>query len=125
MHRLIREDVNPIVIYIAFRPNADVYLTQFFHSDSIVVTGPKPNTNFSHYDQIDDLIEQARVETDPKRQEELWKQANIKILQDAVGFPLHYINQVYGRSKAVDYGHALKSSLALYPGFTEQTTVQK
>ncbi len=125
MHRLIREDVNPIVIYVAFRPNADVYLTQFFHSDSIVVTGPKPNTNFSHYDQIDDLIEQARVETDPKRQEELWKQANIKILQDAVGFPLHFINQVYGRSKAVDYGHELKASLALYPGFTEQTTVQK
>jgi peptide/nickel transport system substrate-binding protein len=125
MHRLIREDVNPIVIYIAFRPNADVYLTQFFHSDSIVVTGPKPNTNFSHYDQIDDLIEQARVETDPERQEELWKQANIRILQDAIGFPLHYINQVYGRSKAVDYGHELKSSLALYPGFTEQTTVRR
>lgn len=125
MHRLIREDVNPIVIYIAFRPNADVYLTQFFHSDSIVVTGPKPNTNFSHYDQIDDLIEQARVETDPVRQEQLWKQANIRILQDAVGFPLHFINQVFGRSKAVDYGHELKASQALYPGFTEETVVRR
>ena len=61
MHSLIREDVNPIVIYVAWRPNADVYLTRFYHSDSIVVTGAKPDTNFSHYTAIDDLIEGARV----------------------------------------------------------------
>ena len=35
MHEQIRKDVNPIVIYVAYRPNADVYLTDFFHSDSI------------------------------------------------------------------------------------------
>ncbi len=61
MHSLIREDVNPIVVYIAWRPNADVYLTRFFDSDSIVVTGAAPDTNFSHYDQIDGLIEEARA----------------------------------------------------------------
>ena len=49
MHEQIREDVNPIVIYVAYRPNADVYLTNFFHSDSIVVEGASPITNFSHY----------------------------------------------------------------------------
>ena len=89
MHEQIREDVNPIVIYVAFRPNADVYLTQFFHSDSIVVTGATPNANFSHYDAIDDLIEQARAETDPAAQEELWKQANIQILTDMAAIPLY------------------------------------
>ena len=123
MHEQIRQDVNPIVIYVAYRPNADVYLTQFFHSDSIVVTGARPNVNFSHYDQIDDLIEQARAETDPARQEELWKQANVKILQDLAAFPLHFQNQVYARAKGVDYGHELISSLALYPQITELTTV--
>jgi len=122
-HSLIRENVNPIVIYIAFRPNPDAYFSQFFHSDAIVVTGPKPNTNFSHYDKVDDLIEEARAETDPDRQVELWKEINTRILQDMAAMPLLYINQVYGRSKRVDYGHELKSSLALYPQITELTTI--
>jgi peptide/nickel transport system substrate-binding protein len=125
MHEQIREDVNPIVIYVAYRPNADVYLTNFFHSDSIVVDGESPITNFSHYAEIDDLIEQARAETDPAAQEELWKQANIQILEDMAAFPLHYQNQVYARTPAVDYGHELVSSLALYPQITELTTVER
>jgi peptide/nickel transport system substrate-binding protein len=125
MHEQIRKDVNPIVIYVAYRPNADVYLTNFFHSDSIVVTGAKPITNFSHYAAIDDLIEQARAETDPDKQAELWKQANIQILEDAAAIPLHFQNQVYARAKGVDYGHDLVSSLALYPQITEMTTVTR
>src|SRR5262249_38759048 len=43
MHDQIRKDVNPLVVYVAFRPTADAYLTQFFHSDAIVVTGKNPN----------------------------------------------------------------------------------
>ncbi len=46
MHKTIRKDPKPMVIYFAWRPNADVYLTRFFHSDSIVVKGKKPDTNF-------------------------------------------------------------------------------
>jgi len=125
MHSLIRKDANPLVIYIAWRPNADVILTQFFHSDAIVVTGPKPNTNFSHYNKIDALIEQARVETDPARQVALWKQAQIRILEDMAAYPIQYQNQVYARSSAVDYGHELISVLALYPGITEKTRLVK
>jgi peptide/nickel transport system substrate-binding protein len=123
MHEQIREDVNPIVIYVAYRPNADVYLTNFFHSDSIVVDGASPITNFAHYAAIDDLIEQARAETDPAKQAELWKEANIQILKDFAAYPLHYQNQVYARSPNVDYGHELISSLALYPQITELTTI--
>jgi peptide/nickel transport system substrate-binding protein len=123
MHSLIREDANPIVVYIAWRPNADVFLTRFFHSDSIVVTGAKPDTNFSHYDQIDDLIEGARATTDPDEQIQMWKEAQIKILEDAVAYPLHYQQQVYARSEAVDYGHELVSVLALYPQITEKTQI--
>jgi peptide/nickel transport system substrate-binding protein len=125
MHSLIRKDANPLVIYIAWRPNADVYLTQFFHSDSIVVTGKKPNTNFAHYDKIDDLIERARVETDAAKQVALWKQAQLRILEDMVAYPIQYQNQVYARSAAVDYGHDLVSVLALYPGITEKTRLLK
>jgi peptide/nickel transport system substrate-binding protein len=125
MHAQIREDVNPIVVYIAWRPNADAYLTRFYHSDSIVVTGASPDTNFSHYAAIDDLIEQARVETDAEAQIQLWKDAQIQILEDMVSYPLHFQQQVYARSDAVDYGHELVSVLALYPGITENTTLNR
>jgi peptide/nickel transport system substrate-binding protein len=125
MHAQIREDVNPIVVYIAWRPNADVYLTRFYHSDSIVVTGAKPDTNFSHISILDDIIESARVETDPEAQIEMWKQAQVTILEDMYAYPLHFQQQVYARSAAVDYGHDLVSVLALYPGIDETTTLNR
>ena len=125
MHSTIREDANPLVIYIAWRPNADVFLTRFFHSASIVVTGSKPDTNFSHYDKIDGLIEGARAEQDPDKQVEMWKEAQVQILTDMVAFPIQYQSQVYARSTAVDFGHELKSVLALYPGIDETTQIMK
>lgn len=124
-HSLIREDANPIVLYIAWRPNADIYLTKFFLSDSIVVTGSAPDTNFSHYSAIDDLILQARASQNQEEQIEMWKQAQIKIMEDMVAFPLQYQNQVYARLDHVDYGHELKSVLALYPGIDETTRLLK
>ena len=125
MHTLIREDVNPIVIYIAWRPNADVYLTRFYHSDSIVVTGAKPDTNFSHYAGIDDLIEAARVEQDAETQVQMWKDAQIKLLEEAVTYPLQYQNQVTARHDYVDFGHELKSVFSLYPQIDETTRLTK
>jgi peptide/nickel transport system substrate-binding protein len=125
MHSQIREDVNPIVVYIAWRPNADVYLTRFYHSDSVVVTGAKPDTNFSHITILDDMIESARVETDPQQQIEMWKEAQITILEDMYAYPLQFQQQVYARSDAVDYGHDLVSVLALYPGIDETTTLNR
>lgn len=116
MHSQIREGVNPITIYVAFRPNADVYLTQFFLSSSTVVTGENPITNFSAYAAIDDLILDSRAETDAEAQEALWKEANAQINTDVAAVALQYGNQVYARTAAVDYGHELVSVLALYPG---------
>ena len=123
MHSLIREDANPIVAYMAWRPNADVYLTRFYHSNSIVVTGAKPDTNFSHYDQIDDLIEAARVETDAEKQVEMWKEAQLQLLEDCVTLSIVSGNQTYVHRSWVDYGHELKSSLALSPQITEKTSM--
>jgi peptide/nickel transport system substrate-binding protein len=124
MHEQIREDVNPIVIYVAFRPNADVYLTNFFLSTSAIGSETQI-TGFAHYAAIDDLIMQARAETDPDAQAELWKQANTQILTDMAAMPLCIKNLVYGRTQAVDYGHELVSSLALYPQITELTTISQ
>jgi peptide/nickel transport system substrate-binding protein len=124
-HALIRKDTNPIVVYVAFRPTAEIYLRSFYHSASTVVTGAHPDTNFAHYSGVDDLLDRARVETNAAKQVELWKEAQVKILQDMVAYPVSYANQVYARSAAVDYGHPLKSVLALYPGIDETTRVRR
>ncbi|MBA2753618.1 MAG: hypothetical protein H0U40_04045 [Chloroflexia bacterium] len=123
MHEQIRLDVNPITVYVAFRPNADVYLTQFFSGAE--ASGTMPVTNFAAYEAIDDLITQARAETDPAAQAEIWKQANIQILTDMAAFPIASTNLVYARAEGVDYGHELVSSLALYPQITELTTINQ
>jgi len=121
MHKIIRSKNHPLVIYSAWRPNADAYLTRFFHSDSIIVTGKSPDTNFSSYKNIDTLIESARTEISPEKQVQLWHHAQIRILSDMVAFPIMYTTQLFVRRLSVDYGHDLFSSMALYPQITEKT----
>jgi peptide/nickel transport system substrate-binding protein len=112
-HQQIRKDVNPIVLYVCARfPTADPILTQFYHSNSIVGT-PTAITNFSHYDKIDALIEQARRETQGDQQKALWAQAQQKILEDAVAYPLCITKFVFARKDYVDLGYDMKSTLTL------------
>ncbi|MEA3238840.1 MAG: ABC transporter substrate-binding protein [Candidatus Bipolaricaulota bacterium] len=125
MHSLIREDSNPVTIYIAWRANADVFLTRFYHSDSIVVTGAKPDTNFSHYTGIDDLIEEARAEVDADMQVALWKEAQRELAEYLASYPLIMLKYIFGRSEKVDWGYDLKSTVALYPQVTEKTSILK
>ncbi|CAN0508552.1 unnamed protein product, partial [Scytosiphon promiscuus] len=61
-HEQIRKDMSQVTHYAAARfPVADVYLSQFFHSDAIVGT-PTAITNFSHCAVADAEIEAARTE---------------------------------------------------------------
>jgi len=60
---------------------------------------------------------------EPKKQVRIWKQAQIKLLGDMVVYPLHYVNLVYARRAEVDYGHDLRSTVALYPQITERTRI--
>lgn len=135
MHTLIREDTNQIVLYIAWRPNADVFLTRFYHSDSIVVSGDSPDTNFSHLggtdldgdgetDSIDALIEEARGDLDAGAQAEAWQEAQTRVLDWAVAYPLYIKSLVFATSGNVDFGYQVDSTLALYPQITENTTLQ-
>jgi peptide/nickel transport system substrate-binding protein len=117
MHDLIREDSNAITIYVAFRPTADVYLTQFFTTAGGV-------TNFSNF-TLDDLVEQARAETDAEAQAEMWRQANVELSQNFAGYGLIYNNQVYGKTDKVDYGHDLTSVVQLYPGIDETSSISE
>lgn len=120
-HKMIRQNLSPIVLYFTFRPNADSYLRGFFHSNSIVKTGAIPNTNFSHYTRIDDLLDDALVTIDPKEQTLLWEHAQIRLLHDFMVFPLFVANHCVVSRDYVDYGHPLISSLAGYPQFNEKT----
>jgi len=122
-HAQIRQDLSPIVLYVAMRPSADIFLTQFYHSASTVRVGKAPITNFSHYSRIDRLIERAREATDPKEQIRLWKEAQLQILRDLAAYPLFVSKFVYARKPSVDWGHRLKSILALYPQIDETTKI--
>ena len=123
MHKSIRDwqHPRPVVIYVAWRPDVDAYLSQFFHSDFIPSPGEKTGSNFSYYDKIDQLIEDARFEIDLEKQINLWSQAQIRILSDMVALPIMYIHQLYVRKSWLDYGHPIELSMALYPQFTENT----
>ncbi|MCF8091335.1 MAG: hypothetical protein K9K40_02620 [Desulfotignum sp.] len=121
-HQLIRRNKNAIVLYFTLRPNADNYLRGYFHSDAIVETGKTPHTNFSHCTVVDKLLDDARDEIDPKKQIRLWEQAQIRILHDALVFPILDIKYCVARRANLDYGHDLITTLAGYPQFDERTS---
>ena len=124
-HEQIRKDVNPIVLYVCARfPTADPMLTQFYHSKSTVGT-PTAITNFSHYSKIDDLIEKARVEPDPKKQKELWADAQRKIIEDGAALPLCITKFVFARKANVDLGYEMRSTLTLVTPIKETTDIRK
>jgi peptide/nickel transport system substrate-binding protein len=120
-HAQIRKDLSPLVHYQAARfPVADVYLTQFYDSKSIVGT-PTAVTNFSHCDVADAEIRAARVETDPEKQMALWKAAQEKIVKAVCGIPVYEQLQLWAWKDSLDLGYELKGSLNLSPPITEQT----
>lgn len=134
-HSLIREDASPMVLYACWRPNADVFLTRFYHSDSVVVSGKKPDTNFSHYgavdadgdgkvDSIDGIIEKARLELDPAKQDALWKEAQIELLKNAAVVPIIRLKYLFPMKSYVELGHPLEFSWSTYsPQITENTKI--
>jgi len=124
-HAQIRKDLSPIVHYQAARfPVADVYLTQFFDSASIVGT-PTAVTNFSHCNVADADIRAARSATDPAKQKELWKAAQEKIIKAVCAIPVYEQLQLWAWKATLDLGYDLQGSLNLSPPITEKTRFTK
>ena len=120
-HQMIRQDLSPLVTYGAARfPIADIYLTQFFHSDS-AIGAPGQVTNFSHCDVADAEIEAARVETDQAKQIALWEEAQRKIIAHVCGVPITETAGVWVRRSNLDWGHEFDGSMSLGPLVTEET----
>jgi peptide/nickel transport system substrate-binding protein len=66
MHRLIRNNPRAVVIYAAWRPNADAYLTRFFPLRLHCGDRAKSRIPILRIiRQVDRLIEDARLEIDP------------------------------------------------------------
>jgi peptide/nickel transport system substrate-binding protein len=120
-HAQIRKDLSAMVLYGAARfPIADSYLTQFYHSKSIVGT-PTAITNFSHTHVADKEIDAARSEPNRERQLELWKIAQQKIMAECTAVPVFELKQVWGRSTNLAYGYELNGALNLGPPVTVDT----
>lgn len=123
-HAQIREDRSQVVYYSAARfPVADVFLTQFFHSASIVGT-PTASINFSHCDVADDEIVRARSETDPEVQKQLWAGAQKKIIEHICAVPLYEQLIAYARRDNVEWGYDLQAGMHLGPIVTELTELR-
>jgi peptide/nickel transport system substrate-binding protein len=123
-HAQIRKDLSPVVLYSAARlPVADVYLTQFYHSRSIVGT-PSAVTNFSHCSVADQDIDAARQTNDVVKQKALWKDAQVKLVKDVCAVPLYEQLQVWAHRDKLNFGYKLDASLTLGPIINEQTTLQ-
>lgn len=113
-HKLIRKDVNTVVIYGAYRYplTGNIYLTQFYHSDSIVGK-PTAIINFSHYGEalpgVDKCIDDARYELDVNKQKALWTKAQQQIKRDAISFPLFTRAYAMAKARYLDLGFEQKS----------------
>ncbi len=122
-HKLIRQNQSSLVLYGASRfPVADVYLTQFFLSDSIVGT-PTGVTNFSHAMVADDDIRNAKTAVDLDNQIKLWAAAQDKVQIDVYAIPLFEQYLVWCRKANLDYGYKLENSLSNGPLITEKTNM--
>ncbi|MFW2368106.1 MAG: ABC transporter substrate-binding protein [Desulforhopalus sp.] len=121
-HKLIRQNQSGLVLYGASRfPVADVYLSQFFLSDSIVGT-PTGITNFSHAKVADAEIRAAKTEVDLNKQLELWGSAQDKVQKEVYAVPLFEQYLVWCRKANLDYGYKLENSLSNGPLITEKTS---
>jgi len=126
-HEKSRGDENSLTDYACNRvPLADVFLTQFFHSDSIVGKDTAV-TNFSHYgdvlDSIDEEIEAARATTDLEEQRLLYQTAQMKLLRDIPSIPCFVRGAVLVRQPYVDLGYELEATLLYGYAVTENTRI--
>ena len=123
-HADIRKDKSDMVLYAAARfPVADIYLSQFYDSSSIV--GTKTGvTNFSHCAVADKEIRAARVEPDLAKQETLWAEAQKKLIENVCAIPIYEAFQIWVISDRVKLGYELHGSLQAGLPITPETTLE-
>lgn len=113
-HRLIRENISPLVIYGAYRYPMDgvAYMDQFWLSSSSVGT-PTAITNFTHFTQADADLNAAREATETSVRVKHWARAQQLIMREAMAIPLFTRKYAMARSAKLDLGHE-QHSYAFY-----------
>lgn len=99
-HERIRANVNRMVLYVATCiTHGNVMLGVFYHSSQIPgsPSGAR-GTNFSHYQGIDNLLEQALYTTNDDDREKLHHQAQQRLMNDAVVLPLVVVPDISVRN---------------------------
>ena len=75
------------------------------------------------YRKADVLLEAARRETGLKKQQDIWRHAQIKLLQDMAVYPICTIKYTVARKASVEYGYLLSKCRTLVPPITEKSHV--
>lgn len=120
----IRNDLNHLVLFAYNRlPHADKVLSSVFYGPATVGT-PTGSINFSHYNRSDDLIDAARVETDPEKAKEMYRQI-LQDIKDAYAFvPLveQYSINIRRKEVHVGYNNNKVEGTMLYNMIIDETT---
>lgn len=91
LHEAAREQANPMTLYgwCADYPDPENFLDILFHSDSGINASAYSNP------EIDQLLEQARVEQDSAKRIALYQQIETMLLEDVAAVPyMHGVNNV-------------------------------
>lgn len=75
------------------------------------------------YRKVDVLLEAARRETGLKKQQDIWRHAQLKLLQDMAIYPICAIKYVVARQASVEYGYLLTTCRTMVPPITEKTHI--
>jgi len=119
-HSNIRKGINPLVLYSCVRPpDADIFLTEFFHSTNI------PGTNFSSYKKADALIEKARSEMNSKKRKADYIEIQRMIMEDAVAKPLYIRLYSPVRQPYIKYNYEIVNTLTYHEDHLEFVTIEK
>jgi peptide/nickel transport system substrate-binding protein len=101
---------------------ADELLMGLLAQPGAAATAPDDGT-VSGYRKLDMHLEAARRETGLRKQQEIWRHVQFKLLQDMVLYPICTIKYVVARKASVDYGYTLSTCRMPVPPITEKTRI--
>lgn len=105
-----REGNYDLIAISTSRPaDPDLILTEYFHSRSF-----PPGVNNSYYDQIDELIEEARLEQDTEAREAIYAQIQQRMAEDIPGLWVDW-NPILMVHNPDIVGHAIVMNYDLNP----------
>lgn len=75
----------PLIVSLATRADPDVWYSSFFHTSAF-----PPGLNGTYYDQVDDLIDAGRLESDPAKRAEIYAEIQQHTMSDLPYLPLYW-----------------------------------